>query len=96
MTCYGSARTYAHILGDELSAGLLQESLNDERATDEWLTELAGRLIQVVFVPARRLLSEAPNGSGLEQGAKEPYTGRHTNDLAREIRLAMQGREVKV
>jgi ferritin-like metal-binding protein YciE len=96
MTCYGCARTYAHILGDELSAGLLQESLNDERATDEWLTELAGRLIQEAFVPAQRLLSEAPNGSGLEQGAKESYTGRHKNDLAREIRRAMQGREVKV
>lgn len=45
MAGYGCARTYAEMLGEEDSAALLQETLNDERATDESLTELAERLI---------------------------------------------------
>jgi len=45
MAGYGCARTYAEMLGEEDSAELLQETLNDERATDESLTELAERLI---------------------------------------------------
>lgn len=45
MAAYGCARTYAEMLGEEGSADLLQKTLNDERATDESLTELAERLI---------------------------------------------------
>jgi len=46
MAGYGCARTYAEMLGEEDSAELLQQTLEDERATDESLTELAERLIQ--------------------------------------------------
>lgn len=42
---YGCARTYAEMLDEKESAELLQSTLNDERATDESLTELAERLI---------------------------------------------------
>ena len=45
MAGYGCARTYAEMLGEEESADLLQQTLMDERATDESLTELAYRLI---------------------------------------------------
>jgi len=45
MAGYGCARTYAEMLGEEGSAELLQKTLDDERATDESLTELAERLI---------------------------------------------------
>lgn len=45
MAGYGCARTYAEWLGDTKSAELLQKTLNDERATDESLTDLAERLI---------------------------------------------------
>jgi len=45
MAGYGCARTYAEMLGEEDAAGLLQRTLNDERATDESLTELAERLL---------------------------------------------------
>jgi ferritin-like metal-binding protein YciE len=38
---YGTARTYAEILGDEQGAKLLQETLNEEKQTDEKLTDLA-------------------------------------------------------
>jgi ferritin-like metal-binding protein YciE len=49
---YGCARTYADLMGDENSAELLQESLNDERLTDESLTELSTRLIYAEAVMA--------------------------------------------
>jgi len=45
MAAYGCARTYAEMLSEDDSAELLQKTLDDERATDESLTELAGRLI---------------------------------------------------
>ena len=45
MAGYGCARTYAEMLDEKESAELLQETLGDERATDESLTELAERLI---------------------------------------------------
>ena len=38
---YGTARTYAEMLGDEQGAKLLQETLNEEKQTDEKLTHLA-------------------------------------------------------
>lgn len=52
MARYGCARTYAEMLGEDECADLLQETLNDERATDECLTDLAERLIGVETVPA--------------------------------------------
>jgi len=45
MAGYGCARTYAEMLGEQDSADLLQKTLDDERATDESLTELAERVI---------------------------------------------------
>jgi ferritin-like metal-binding protein YciE len=45
MAGYGCARAYAEMRGEDDSAELLQETLNEERATDENLTELAERLI---------------------------------------------------
>lgn len=50
MAGYGCARTYAEWLGEKDSAELLQETLNDERATDESLTDLAERLIHTKLV----------------------------------------------
>jgi len=52
MAGYGCARTYAEMLDEEGSSDLLQQTLNDERATDEGLTELAERLIHAKPVPA--------------------------------------------
>ena len=42
---YGTARTYAMTLGYTLAADLLQQTLDEERATDEKLTTLAERFI---------------------------------------------------
>lgn len=44
---YGCVRTYARLLGREDDAGLLQQTLDEERATDEQLTALAERVINV-------------------------------------------------
>jgi ferritin-like metal-binding protein YciE len=38
---YGTARTYAELLGDKASVKLLQQTLDEEAATDERLTKLA-------------------------------------------------------
>ncbi len=50
MAGYGCARTYAEMLDEMDSADLLQQTLNDERATDENFTELAARLIHTESV----------------------------------------------
>lgn len=41
MAGYGTARTYAELLGDKEGAKLLQKTLNEEAQTDEKLTKLA-------------------------------------------------------
>lgn len=49
---YGCARTYAEWLGEAKSAESLQKTLNDERAADESLTDLAERLVRAEPVRA--------------------------------------------
>jgi ferritin-like metal-binding protein YciE len=44
---YGTARTLAEHLGHEEVARLLQETLNEEKATDKKLTELAETVVNV-------------------------------------------------
>lgn len=39
---YGCVDTYARLLGDEQAASLLQQTLNEEKDTDQKLTQLAG------------------------------------------------------
>jgi ferritin-like metal-binding protein YciE len=41
MAGYGTARTYAELLGDDKGAKLLQETLDEEGETDKKLTQLA-------------------------------------------------------
>ena len=38
---YGSVRTYAELLGDATTAALLEQTLEEEKATDAKLSELA-------------------------------------------------------
>lgn len=44
---YGTARTHAELLGDEEGAKLLQTTLEEERQTDQKLSELATSAINV-------------------------------------------------
>lgn len=41
IAAYGTVRTYAEILGDDDAVSLLEETLSEEKATDQKLTELA-------------------------------------------------------
>ena len=41
IAAYGTARTYARILGEEDAASLLEKTLSEEKETDQKLTELA-------------------------------------------------------
>jgi ferritin-like metal-binding protein YciE len=41
IAAYGCARTYAELLGDEEGVSLLKGTLNEEKVTDEKLTDLA-------------------------------------------------------
>jgi ferritin-like metal-binding protein YciE len=41
---YGTARTYAKLLGDNKGAKILQQTLDEEGATDKKLTQLAERI----------------------------------------------------
>lgn len=50
MAGYGCARTYAEILGDKEGAKVLQQTLNEEGATDKKLTKLAVSTINLAAV----------------------------------------------
>ena len=41
---YGCVRTYAQLLGEDQAVSLLQQTLDEEKDTDEKLTQLAGRI----------------------------------------------------
>jgi len=45
MASYGTVRTWANLLGESEIAGLLQETLDEEKATDEKLTKLAEEMV---------------------------------------------------
>jgi ferritin-like metal-binding protein YciE len=47
IAAYGTVRAYAKLLGDEQSARLLQQTLDEEGATDKKLTQLAESQINV-------------------------------------------------
>lgn len=47
MAGYGSLRTYARILGYDEVAGMLQETLDQDGLTDQQLTEMAERSINI-------------------------------------------------
>jgi ferritin-like metal-binding protein YciE len=45
MAGYGSARTYANMLGDQKAANLLQQTLDEEGDTDKRLTQIAESMV---------------------------------------------------
>jgi ferritin-like metal-binding protein YciE len=52
IAAYGTARTHATLLGYNKIARLLQQTLNEEGATDKRLTQLADSIINVEAVEA--------------------------------------------
>jgi ferritin-like metal-binding protein YciE len=47
ISAYGSARTHAELLGNDEAASLLEETLREEKATDEKLNQLAKGVINL-------------------------------------------------
>jgi ferritin-like metal-binding protein YciE len=47
MAAYGTVRTYAEQMGHERAAALLQETLNEEVAADEKLTDIAASRVNI-------------------------------------------------
>jgi ferritin-like metal-binding protein YciE len=50
MAAYGTARAYAEMLGNDLAAKLLQQTLDEEMETDKKLTALAEQLVNAEAV----------------------------------------------
>ena len=76
ISAYGTARTYAEMLGFDHAARLLQETLEEERTTDEKLTRLARGFVNPQSVRSpRRSRREAVehNPSGLRDGVLAYY-----------------------
>jgi ferritin-like metal-binding protein YciE len=63
MAGYGSARTWAAQLGLDEAAALLQETLDEEKATDEKLTQLAEQMIN-----EEAAATEGDNGAAAASG----------------------------
>jgi ferritin-like metal-binding protein YciE len=70
MAAYGSARTFAKILGQDEAAELLEETLEEEKAADEKLTEIAESVINVEAASSQQ--EEQPSAS-----TKRRSGGRH-------------------
>lgn len=52
IAAYGCLKTYAQLLGNEEAVTLLEETLNEEKRTDQLLTEIAERSINVEAMEA--------------------------------------------
>src|SRR5262245_42643486 len=68
---YGTARSFARVLGEETAAELLQKTLEEEKATDEKLTALA----------ESGLNQEAAEEDAADVRAEDPITDRRTTQL---------------
>ena len=58
MAGYGTARTYAQLLGENQAAQLLEQTLNEEKQADQELTELAQKINVAAGGTARGVVSQ--------------------------------------
>jgi len=68
MAGYGAARTFAQLLGREEAAELLQETLDEEKETDEKLTEIAESMINERALAESRESGERTGRAGGSSG----------------------------
>ena len=73
MSGYGSARTFAQILGHEEAAELLEETLEEEKAADEKLTEIAVSVINVEAAAGNQ--QEERTAPSKEKGGRRQRAG---------------------
>ena len=67
---YGSLQSWARLLGEEEAADLLEESLDEERDTDEMLTDAAENVINVEESDTEAEESEEENEEHKSPGSK--------------------------
>jgi ferritin-like metal-binding protein YciE len=72
MAGYGSVRAWAEKLGHDRHAQLLQQTLDEERETDELLTQLADRTINMDAARHDEEGMEMEEGNGRSSGRKAP------------------------
>src|SRR5437868_5978582 len=77
MAGYGTARTYANLLGFQEAAGMLEQTLEEEKEADQMLSDLA-----------EELNVEALEGSGEATGEEEAATNRAKKTGTRSKRAA--------
>src|SRR6202051_4549852 len=69
---YGCVRTYANLLGESDAVSLLEQTLAEEKETDEKLTELAEQINVVAKEAEKSEEEEAPKASS--KGSRKPKT----------------------
>jgi ferritin-like metal-binding protein YciE len=74
IAAYGSVRTFAKILGEEEAASLLEQTLEEEKETDEKLTELAENI---------NVEAAGSSGEGEEEEEEKPAARRGKAKSAR-------------
>jgi ferritin-like metal-binding protein YciE len=70
---YGCARTWAEHLGHHQAAELLQQTLNEEKSTDQKLTQIAEQMVNAEAQAQEPEMAGAGAGGGRERGRN----GRH-------------------
>ena len=89
MASYGTARTYARVLGERTVARLLDQTLKEEKAADRWLTQIAGGGVNQQAAAEWRSKEEEEEGVLLKTaewaGATAAYASRQ---VAKGLRAA--------
>lgn len=76
MASYGSLHSWARLLGEEDAADLLEETLDEERDTDEQLTEVAENVINVEDMEEESEDEEEEEEEG-EEESSGPSSQKH-------------------
>lgn len=70
IAAYGTVRTYANILGENEAASLLEETLEEEKETDQKLTQLAEQINVQAFETSSGESEESAEGSEDGEGGE--------------------------
>jgi ferritin-like metal-binding protein YciE len=80
MASYGTARTYAHVLGEQQVAKLLEQTLREEKAADRTLTQIAERSVNEEA--AEEFQSQSEEGPLMRSAA---WAGRTSGMAVRQL-----------
>jgi ferritin-like metal-binding protein YciE len=75
MASYGTARTYAQVLGEQQVAKLLEQTLKEEKAADRTLTDIAERSVNEEAAEEFQSQSESEEGPLMRSAAWAGRTG---------------------